>query len=191
LELKLLIMKLLGIALLIFAVLLLLSCTPPVNQEAGMQEGHIEVVEMKILSPDFGNNKNIPIKFTCDGEDVNPELIFSNIPAETQTLILYIDDPDAPAGTWIHWLLYDIPVISKIPENTVPSGATKGRSSWNKLNYGGPCPPQGTHRYFFKLIALDKELYLDEGSSIEQVKVAMKDHVLAEAELIGLYARKN
>lgn len=142
---------------------------------------------MKIASPEFGHIENIPLKFTCEGIDVNPTLEISNVPEGTQALALIVDDPDAPAGTWVHWVVYDMPVLSRIEEDSVP-----GRQAVNDFKttaYGGPCPPSGTHRYFFKLYALDTKLDLPDGSSKADVEKAMEGHVLERAELIGLYKK--
>lgn len=142
---------------------------------------------MKLTSPDFENNKMIPRKFTCEGEDVNPTLIIEDIPAGTKSLALIVDDPDAPAGTWVHWVVYDIPVISRIDEGSVPG--TQGMNDFRRKDYGGPCPPSGTHRYFFKLYALDQELALGGRVDKNALEKAMRGHIRAKAELIGLYKR--
>lgn len=142
---------------------------------------------MRLSSPEFEHNQLIPEKFTCDGEDVNPTLNIEDIPLETKSLALIVDDPDAPMGTWVHWVMFDIPVISKIGENSIPG--IQGTNDFRKLDYGGPCPPSGTHRYFFKLYALDCELNLEEGVSKKDVEEAMQGHILAQTELIGLYRR--
>jgi Raf kinase inhibitor-like YbhB/YbcL family protein len=143
---------------------------------------------MKLKSPEFENNQLIPAKFTCDGEDINPPLIIDGVPEGTESLALIVDDPDAPMGTWVHWVVFDIPVIPKIEENSVPG--KEGINDSGGRNYGGPCPPSGTHRYFFKIYALDTLLNLKEGISKEQLEKAMQGHILDNAELIGLYKRK-
>jgi hypothetical protein len=138
----------------------------------------------------FENNQRIPVKYTCDGEDVSPEIIVSEIPEGTKTLALISDDPDAPSEDWVHWLLWNIPVTADslaIEEGTAPG--ISGRNSFRKLSYGGPCPPSGTHRYFFKVYALNTELELQEGSSKEELENAMQEHMLDKAEIIGLYSR--
>ena len=142
---------------------------------------------MKLASPEFVDNKFIPSKFTCEGEDINPELIIDDIPRETQSLALIVDDPDAPMGTWIHWVIYGMPVISEIGENSIPG--KQGINDFGRKDYGGPCPPSGTHRYFFKLYALDKKLGLEEGIDKKALERAMDGHVLARAELVGLYQK--
>ncbi|KPJ54869.1 hypothetical protein AMJ47_02235 [Parcubacteria bacterium DG_72] len=145
---------------------------------------------MKIKSSVFENNQNIPSKYTCDGQDINPALEFSDIPENTKTLVLIMDDPDAPAGTWDHWIVFNIPTDTKeIAENEEPPGV-HGKGTSNNLEYHGPCPPDREHRYFFKLYALDTELDLPEGSTKQEVEEAMQGHILDEAELIGLYKRE-
>ncbi len=147
--------------------------------------------ELSISSSAFSQNGMIPPKYTCDGSDVNPPLSFGNVPEKTRTLALIVDDPDAPRGIWIHWVAWTIgPGTKEIPENTVPQGALQGTNDFRKQGYGGPCPPSGTHRYFFKLYALDAVLPLKAGATKAQLEEAMKGHVLAQAELIGRYGRK-
>lgn len=146
---------------------------------------------MKIESPVFQNNQQIPSKYTCDGENVNPPLQFLDIPEATKSLVLIVDDPDAPGGVFVHWVVFNIdPEIRSIAENSVPDGVIEGMTSFGNKGYGGPCPPFGTHRYFFKLYALDKKLDLNENASKKEIETAMASHVLAQAELIGLYQRK-
>lgn len=142
---------------------------------------------MKLSSPDFEHNGKIPAKFTCDGADINPALVIEDIPEQAAALALIVNDPDAPAGDWTHWVVYDIPVGSRIEQNSVPG--KQGMNDFKKTDYGGPCPPSGTHRYFFKAYALDSELGLEQGKSRAEVEQAMTDHVLDSAELIGLYSR--
>ncbi len=143
---------------------------------------------MELSSPSFDHESPIPQRFTCDGDDVSPELRITEIPEGTSTLVLIMDDPDAPAGTWDHWVAYDIDPVSLIPEN-VGSLGTGGLNSWRREGYGGPCPPSGTHRYFFKVLALDAPLGLGGGADKETVLAAVDGHVLAEAVLMGTYAR--
>jgi len=146
------------------------------------------VKKMLVKSPAFENNKLIPVKYTCDGADVNPPLTIEGVPEETKTLVLIVDDPDAPMGTFDHWIVWNIPSTTReIEENTVPG--TEGISSYRKHAYGGPCPPYGTHRYFFKVYALDARLDLKSNSTKKDVEKAMKGHILAEGELVGLYRR--
>ena len=143
---------------------------------------------MKLTSSEFGNNGFIPQKFTCEGEDINPPLVIESIPAMAERLALIIDDPDAPVGTFVHWVVYDIPVVSRIEENSIPG--MQGINDFRRKNYGGPCPPAGTHRYFFKVYALDERLGLAEGIDKADLEKAMEGHILAKTELIGLYRKK-
>ncbi len=143
--------------------------------------------ELTIRSPVFENNKLIPAKYTCDGEDVNPPLAIDGAPDETKSMVLVVDDPDAPMGTWDHWIVWNIPPTKKIEENTVPG--TEGINDFRKHSYGGPCPPSGTHRYFFKVYALDAKLDLSSNSRKKYVEKAMQGHILAKGELVGLYRR--
>lgn len=146
---------------------------------------------MKIFSPAFENSSKIPSKYTCDGEDVSPPLEIKDIPEKTQSLVLIVDDPDAPMRNFLHWLVFNInPEISFIEENSLPEGAVQGKNDFGKENYGGPCPPFGQHRYFFKIYALDTKLDLPSGSSLAEIKEAMKGHILDKNQLIGLYQRK-
>jgi Raf kinase inhibitor-like YbhB/YbcL family protein len=143
--------------------------------------------ELSVSSPAFENKKLIPAKYTCDGDDVNPPLTIEGVPEEAKSLVLIVDDPDAPMGTWDHWIVWNIPPTSKIEENTV--SGTEGMNTYRKHSYGGPCPPGGTHRYFFKVYALDVKLDLSPNSNKKDAEKAMQGHMLAKGELIGLYRR--
>jgi hypothetical protein len=143
--------------------------------------------ELKIASPVFKNNGFIPKKYSCDGDDVSPPLNVEGMPEETQSLVLIVDDPDAPMGTWVHWIVWNIPPVEKIEENSVPG--TEGLNGFRKHSYGGPCPPSGTHRYFFKVYALDTKLDLGPNSRKRNVERAMEGHILAKGEIVGLYSR--
>lgn len=143
---------------------------------------------MKLSSDVFVNNGAIPKKYTCDGLNVNPPLRIEHVPDKARSLALVVDDPDAPMGTWDHWEVWNImPKTTTIAENSVPG--TEGKNSWGQRAYGGPCPPRGTHRYFFKLYALDTELKLAASTDKKTLERAMEGHILAKAELIGLYQR--
>ena len=142
---------------------------------------------MKITSISFENKGKIPSKYTCQGDNINPELELSEIPKAAKSLVLVVDDPDAVGGVWVHWVVFNIPVISKIEENSVPG--MQGLNSFQILDWDGPCPPSGTHRYFFKIYALDQMLDLDEGVSLKDLEEAMKNHILDNAQLIGLYKK--
>jgi Raf kinase inhibitor-like YbhB/YbcL family protein len=143
--------------------------------------------ELTMTSSVFKNKCSIPAKYTCDGEDVNPPLSVEGVPEGTESLVLIVDDPDAPMGTWDHWVVWNIPPIEKIEENSVPG--TEGLNDFGKHSYGGPCPPSGTHRYFFKAYALDTKLDLPSNSRKRNVEKAMQGHILAKGEIIGLYSR--
>jgi len=150
----------------------------------------------ELTSSAFAAGESIPRKYTCDGDDVSPPLEWTDPPAGTQSFALICDDPDAPVGTWVHWVVYDLPAETRgLPEAVpadadLPGGGRSGENSWRRLGYGGPCPPSGTHRYFFKLYALDTVLGLDAGAGKKQVLKAMEGHVLAQAEVMGTYSRK-
>ncbi|OPY14694.1 MAG: putative kinase inhibitor protein [Syntrophus sp. PtaB.Bin001] len=151
---------------------------------------------MKITSRAFNDGEMIPMKYTCDGDDVSPPLEWDNVPENTKSLALISDDPDAPGGTWVHWVVYDIPASMKTltenirPERELSSGIRQGNNDWSKIGYGGPCPPSGTHRYYFKLYALNAVLSLKPGATKEQLLRAMKGHILEEAQLMGKYQRR-
>jgi hypothetical protein len=145
---------------------------------------------MKIESSEFKHGEAIPPVFTCQGDDKSPPLKISDVPAEAKSLVLIVDDPDAPGGTWVHWLVWNIPPDTGVfDQNHVPNGAEQGKNSWGRAGYGGPCPPSGTHRYFFKLYALDDMLPLSS-ADVQQLEKAMKPHIIEQCELMGTY-RKN
>ena len=149
------------------------------------------VTALRITSPAFHDTKAIPPRCTADGLDVSPQLSIEGVPEGTQSLALIVDDPDAPNGTWVHWVLWNIPPsTTMIEEGTVPVGSTSGRNSWGKTGYGGPSPPSGTHRYFFKLYALDNELDLPPTADKAALERAMAGHILGTAQLMGTYSRK-
>jgi len=144
---------------------------------------------MQIISPHFQNNTMIPKKFTCQGDDINPTLLIRGVPSATKSLALIVDDPDAPMGTWVHWVVFDVPAtIMEIKENSVPG--KQGHTDSGKNCYHGPCPPSGTHRYFHKIYALDTVLNLKEGITKKELEKAMEGHILDKAELIGLYKKE-
>ena len=156
----------------------LLLCNPLVNAQEVM---------MKITSPAFTHNGMIPPKYTCQGKDISPPLTISDIPEGTVSLALIVDDPDAPGNTWDHWLIWDIEPTGEIKEDSAPG--IQGKNSWGRQDYGGPCPPSGTHRYFFKLYAIDSALDLPAGATKANLEAAIKGHILEPAELIGLYQK--
>lgn len=144
---------------------------------------------MKLTSSAFEHNQNIPSKYTCDADDINPPLSIMEVPEGTKSLALLVDDPDAPVGDWVHWLVWNIsPTTTEIAENNVPAGI-EGTTDFDRTGWGGPCPPSGTHRYFFKLYALDTELDLDASARKADFLSTIESHVLEKTELIGLYQR--
>ena len=145
---------------------------------------------LKITSVAFKHNGDIPAKYTCQGDNISPPLKVENIPANAATLALITDDPDAPRGVWVHWVMWNIPLINLIDEDSVPEGAVQGVTDFGNNNYGGPCPPSGKHRYFFKIYALDTSLDIGEDSGKEELVKAMQEHIVAKGELIGLYEKK-
>ena len=152
--------------------------------------------KMQITSSAFTESNVIPAKYTCDGQDISPPLEWKNIPTGTKSFALISDDPDAPVGTWVHWVIYNIPPDTTIFDENIPrekefkNGMRQGSNDWPKIGYGGPCPPSGTHRYYFKLYALDTMLGLIPGAAKAQLIQAMKGHILAEAQLMGKYSRR-
>jgi Raf kinase inhibitor-like YbhB/YbcL family protein len=151
---------------------------------------------LQLKTSAFKPGGDIPTKFTCDGSDTSPALTWENPPPDTQSFALVVEDPDAPGGTWVHWVVYDLPPTEhELPEGLpaegqLPSGARQGRNDFKKVGYGGPCPPRGpAHRYYFKLYALDTMLGLRPGAKRAEVERAMRDHILARAEVIGRYRR--
>lgn len=145
---------------------------------------------MKIKST-FNNNDRIPSKYSCSGYNINPLLEIIDPPKDTKSFALIMDDPDAPVGLWVHWLLWNISKDTRvIKENSIPEGAIQGTNSSKKLNYQGPCPPRGIHRYFFKIYALNTNLDLKSTSTKQDLEKAMKGHILEKAELIGLFEKE-
>lgn len=146
---------------------------------------------MKITSSVFSYNGRIPSKYTCDGENVSPPMSFSEVPGNAKSLVLIVDDPDATMKVWIHWVVYNVgPSAQEVAENSVPQGGIEGTTDFGRPGYGGPCPPSGTHRYFFKLYALDATLSLPPNSDKKAVEQAIVGHILDSAELVGLYSRQ-
>jgi hypothetical protein len=155
-----------------------------------MSQAEVKMKGLQLVSSAFKHNEYIPKKFTCDGEDINPPLLIDNIPSGAKSLALIVDDPDAPIGTWVHWVVWNIdPNTREIKENSVPKGTQQGMNDFRKHGYGGPCPPSGTHRYFFKLYALDNMLDLGANAKKSDLEKVMKGHILEKTEIIGLYKR--
>jgi hypothetical protein len=152
---------------------------------------------LQLTSAAFTQGSPIPVKYTCEGQDVSPPLRWRDAPEGARSFALIADDPDAPAGTWVHWVLYNLPAsAAELPEGvpaseSIAGGGQQGRNDFGRLGYGGPCPPRGgPHRYFFKLYALDAELNLPARAAKQDVERAMRGHILAEGQLMGTYKRK-
>ena len=156
---------------------------------------------LELTSPAFRNGGEIPVRYTCEGEDISPALAWRGAPAGTRSLVLIVDDPDAPDPaapkmTWVHWVVFNLPAdCTGLPEAAgsaagLPAGAISGRNDWKRIGYGGPCPPIGRHRYFHRLYALDRSLSLKSEAGKAEVEAAMRGHVLATAELVGTYEKK-
>jgi Raf kinase inhibitor-like YbhB/YbcL family protein len=167
----------------------------PAGQANSQTEG-VSGMQIQLSSTAFKEGEVIPVVYTCDGENISPPLSWVSVPQNAQSLALIVDDPDAPAGIWVHWVVFDIsPTLGSLSEGTSSSGSqdsfgTPGTSSFRKSGYGGPCPPKGKpHRYFFKLYALDIKLGLKSGASKTDVEKAMQGHILAQGQLMGTYGR--
>jgi Raf kinase inhibitor-like YbhB/YbcL family protein len=146
---------------------------------------------VSVATSAFQAGGDIPAKFTCNGANVNPELRANGVPNEAKSLVLIVDDPDAPRGLFTHWILWNIdPKTTDIGENSVPAGGVQGTNDFGKRNYGGPCPPFGTHRYFFKIFALDMKLDLKPSARRADLDAAMKSHILGQGELMARYSHK-
>lgn len=141
-----------------------------------------------VSSAAFKENSFIPPRYTCDGKNINPSLNLDHLPKEAKNLAIIVDDPDAPAGTWVHWVIWNIPVTHHLKEDHAPG--VQGINDFNKHNYCGPCPPRGTHRYFFKVYALDCKLEIRESSTKADLEKSMAGHILGFGELIGLYKKE-
>ena len=145
---------------------------------------------MYISSSAFKDNEHIPYQYTCDGKNTNPSFAIADVPTSAKSLAFIMDDPDAPGGEWVHWILWNIdPATVEISEHSVPSGAVEGVTDFKKPGYGGPCPPDGLHRYFFKLYALDAKLDLPQSAAKADLEKAMQGHIVSQAQTVGLYAR--
>jgi Raf kinase inhibitor-like YbhB/YbcL family protein len=172
-----------------------IGCSKPDTEVVSKERG--TPMTINITSVAFAEGQPIPSKYTCDGEDVSPSLKWDNAPAGTKSFALICDDPDAPSGTWVHWVIYDLPATTtELPEaiptkEEVLNGAKQGKNDFGRTGYGGPCPPPGgAHRYYFKLYALDDSLNLRAGAKKGDVEVAMKGHIVGEGKLMGSYRRK-
>ncbi|HTY10434.1 MAG TPA: YbhB/YbcL family Raf kinase inhibitor-like protein [Bacteroidota bacterium] len=176
-----------------FALVLLFS-NQDLSRDAITAKGD-SAMNMKVSSTAFNEGETIPKKFTCDGDNISPPLEWSGIPGGTKSIALIADDPDAPRGTWVHWVLFNLPADTKgLSENvprhsTLKNGARQGMNDSRQLGYDGPCPPGGTHRYFFKVYALDANVPLETGATKAQLQKAMEHHILGEGQLMGTYKR--
>jgi len=169
---------------------------PPTPQASTNTAGSQQKSEMKLTSTAFKEGEAIPRGYTCDGANVSPPLEWTGVPKTAKTIAIIADDPDAPAGTWVHWVLYNLPadglgLIENTPQTeTLKGGGAQGKNDFGKIGYGGPCPPSGTHRYFFKFYALDSELTLKPGATRAEVEQAMEGHIIGRAQLMGTYSRQ-
>ncbi len=178
----------------LFLILLLFSfCNEEVKNESKKEGG--KKMGLNITSTAFANEAMIPSKYTCDGEDISPPLKWESAPEGVRSFALISDDPDAPVGTWVHWVIFNIPAdVNELQESfsseaELDNGTKQGKSDFGRIGYGGPCPPGGTHRYFFKLYALDTVLDLQSGITKADLLNAMEGHILEEAQLMGKYTR--
>src|SRR5205085_2382634 len=166
------------------------------NAATQQAEGNgAEKMTIKLTSSAFQEGGMIPAQYTCDGKNISPPLAWSDVPTEAKTLALIADDPDAPRGTWVHWVSYNLPTATKelpegIPAQEAAVGGRQGKNDFGKLGYGGPCPPSGTHRYYFKLYALNTELNLPSGATKQDLLKAMYGHILDEGQLMGRYKKQ-
>jgi Raf kinase inhibitor-like YbhB/YbcL family protein len=182
------------LALALVLVAILAGCGPTSQAGGGNQGGN--GMQIQISSAAFKEGEAIPVVYTCDGENISPQLSWTDTPQDSQSLALIVDDPDAPAGTWVHWVVFNLPpTINSLSEGASSAGRQEqfgvaGTNSFQKPGYGGPCPPKGKpHRYFFKLYALDTMLGLKSGASKADVEKAMQSHILAQGQLMGTYGR--
>lgn len=158
------------------------------SPEAGKGDENMNIQNIKVFSSAFAANGSIPVKYTCNGTNVNPPLEFEGIPEEAESLVLIVDDPDAPMKTFTHWIVWNIEPVAKIEEDSIPG--VEGMNDFKKIGYGGPCPPSGTHRYFFRVYALDRQLDLKAGAGRKDLEKGMIGHIIAEGELMGKYSKK-
>jgi Raf kinase inhibitor-like YbhB/YbcL family protein len=163
----------------------------PVNKEspeAGIGDENMNIQNIKVFSSAFAAKGSIPGKYTCDGQNINPPLEFEGIPEEAESLVLILDDPDAPTKTFTHWIVWNIEPVAKVEEDSIPG--VEGINDFKKIGYFGPCPPSGTHRYFFRVYALDKKLELKAGAGRKDLENEMIGHIIAEGELMGKYSKR-
>lgn len=172
----------------------LCSCKDKKQFQNQVEKG--KAMDIKITSLAFDEGGMIPPKYTCDGDDVSPPLKWTSVPEGAKSIALISDDPDAPVKTWVHWVIYNIPAgdtelaENVPPDKVLPNGARQGITDFRRIGYGGPCPPSGTHRYFFKIYALDTEPDLEPGATKDDLLRAMQGHILAQGQLMGKYKRQ-
>jgi len=180
------------------SMLLLMACArvPPAPTQSPTPAAQKEnKMEIKLTSAAFKEGQPIPRQYTCDGVNVSPPLEWTGVPKTAKTVAIVADDPDAPAGTWVHWVVYDLPaenigVVENLPATeSLKAGGFQGKNDFGKIGYGGPCPPSGTHRYFFKVYALDAEVSLNAGATKADLEKAMQGHIVGQGELMGTYQR--
>jgi Raf kinase inhibitor-like YbhB/YbcL family protein len=178
------------------ALFLLLPLLTGVRLAMAAEETSANRGKMELKSPAFSQGQAIPSNYTCDGKDVSPPLTWTETPPGTKSFALIVDDPDAPMGTWVHWVVYNLPpALRQLPEAfptdaRLSDGTVQGKTDFGGTGYGGPCPPSGTHRYFFKLFALDAVLRLPPASTAQQLQESLQGHILGEAQLMGTYGKK-
>jgi len=181
--------------LLILEMLLISVCAQDDNEilksggspDTAKGDENMDIQNIKVFSSAFESNDTIPRKYTCNAENINPPLEFRGIPEKAESLVLIMDDPDAPMKVFTHWIVWNIVPIAKIDEDSIPG--VEGINDFRKIGYGGPCPPSGTHRYFFRVYALDKQLELKAGKSRKGLESEMIGHIIAEGELMGKYSK--
>ncbi len=182
------------VTLIVVSMLLFCSCKNSEQADSGTVGD--KKMEIKITSSAFEDSGLIPDKYTCDGADISPPLQWEAVPEGTSSIALICDDPDAPVGTFVHWVIFGLPAETReldeniAPDKTLPSGAKQGTSDFGRIGYGGPCPPSGTHRYFFKIYALDTAIDLAAGATKRELLKAMEGHILGQGQLIGKYKRR-
>jgi Raf kinase inhibitor-like YbhB/YbcL family protein len=185
-------------ALMILLVVTMLACSPRQQPAAPSPTPAVQketIMELKLKSAAFKEGQTIPRQYTCDGVNVSPPLEWSGAPKNAKTIAIIADDPDAPRGTWVHWVLYNLPaeniglVENLAATETLKAGGFQGKNDFDKIGYGGPCPPSGTHRYFFKIYAVDAELPLPAGATKAELEKAMQGHIVAQGQLMGTYSR--
>jgi len=182
------------VVILLLSAFVLFGCEDWKPAEVTKEKG--KEMEIEVTSPAFGEGEMIPAEYTADGRNISPPIEWTAGPEGTKSFALINDDPDAPMGTWVHWVVYNIPADvtsleeNVLPEETLANGAMQGTTDFGRIGYGGPAPPSGTHRYFFKVYALDTMLDLPTGATKSQVESAMDGHILAEGQLVGKYSRR-